>query len=254
MTIDRRALKANAKAAMRGRKPSVYLVMLVYFIIVWILNILSQHVSGNIATLQNLLRYYETGSEMYIYNISNSSPGFIGWILSIAISLMQTVLAYGLTIFCVNISRMRKADFGNLFDGFALFFKVIWLSILTGIFVYLWSLLLIIPGVVAAYRYRQAFYILLDHPEMSALECITASKNMMNGHKWELFVLDLSFIGWGLLTVIPFVSVYVTPYMEVTCAGYYDALVGLGSAGGQQPPFENFDPNDRDGGTPPWEL
>ena len=76
----------------------------------------------------------------------------------------------------------------------------------------------------------------------------------MNGHKWELFVLDLSFIGWGLLTVIPFVSVYVTPYMEVTCAGYYDALAGLGSTGGQQPPFENFDPNDRDGGTPPWEL
>ena len=104
------------------------------------------------------------------------------------------------------------------------------LQILSGIFIFLWSLLLVVPGIIAAYRYRQAIYILIDHPEMSVLECISESKRLMKGHKWELFVLDLSFIGWMILSAPPvlglFVSIYTTPYTGLTYALYYEALCG----------------------------
>ena len=109
-------------------------------------------------------------------------------------------------------------------DGFQHFLKIIGLNIVSGIFVFLWSLLFVIPGIVASYRYRQALYLLLDHPEMGIMECIRESKRLMRGHKAELFVLDLSFIGWALLAIIPFVSVYTLPYAESAYALYYDHL------------------------------
>ena len=79
----------------------------------------------------------------------------------------------------------------------------------------------------------EAFYLLLDHPEMGVMDCIRESKRLMNGRKGELFVLDLSFFGWLLLTAIPLVglavSIYVTPYIETTRAGFYLAVTGLDS-------------------------
>ena len=69
-----------------------------------------------------------------------------------------------------------------------------------------------------------ALFLLLEHPELTPAQCIEESKRMMNGHKSELFSLDLSFLGWLILSIIPFVSAYVTPYMQLTYAGFYDSL------------------------------
>jgi uncharacterized membrane protein len=94
------------------------------------------------------------------------------------------------------------------------------------LFIFLWSLLLIIPGIIAAYRYRMATYLLIDHPEMSPLECIRASKQMMAGHKGELFVLDLSFIGWYIVGSLccGVGTLWVAPYYEATRAQIYEAV------------------------------
>lgn len=104
---------------------------------------------------------------------------------------------------------------------------MLWLAILQGLFVFLWSLLLVVPGIIAAYRYRQALYLLLDHPEKSAWQCLRESAAVMRGHKWELFVLDLSFLGWMLLSALfaP-VSIWLDPYRAITNANYYNRLVG----------------------------
>ncbi len=91
-------------------------------------------------------------------------------------------------------------------------------------------MLFIIPGIVASYKYRMAIYIQIDNPEYSASECIRISKEMMMGHKAELFVLELSFIGWALLTIIPFVSLYVLPYIETTTANFYNVLLSGGAS------------------------
>lgn len=231
MKINRQAIKQNAKLSMRGRKPSVYLVALIYLAIVYILGALVARInSGSIQVFENAMNYLISNDESYLMDVTYRQPNTIGSLLNIALQLMNIILAAGFTIFCLNVSRALQADIGNLFDGFARFFRIIWLEILIGLFVFLWSLLFVIPGIVASYRYRQALYIMLDNPEMSAINCIRTSKAMMRGRKWELFVLDLSFIGWILLSALPFVSIYTSPYMQITYANYYNALLGAQGA------------------------
>ena len=96
------------------------------------------------------------------------------------------------------------------------------------LFIFLWSLLLIIPGIVKSFSYAMTPYILKDHPEMNWKEAITESRRMMDGHKGELFVLYLSFIGWLILTCLTFgiLAIYVTPYMQMTVTDFYRSLKG----------------------------
>lgn len=98
---------------------------------------------------------------------------------------------------------------------------------LRDLFLFLWSLLFFIPAIIKAYSYRMVPYILADHPEMSGTEVITLSRQMMNGSKWRAFVLDLSFIGWHILSALTMGILgifYVTPYKCSTDAELYQAL------------------------------
>ena len=79
--------------------------------------------------------------------------------------------------------------------------KLIGTSIVVSIFVFLWTLLLIIPGIIKSISYSQTFFVLKDHPEYSITEAITESKKIMQGYKWKYFLLNLSFIGWGILSL-----------------------------------------------------
>ena len=148
-------------------------------------------------------------------------------VLVIALEIMSYMVSVGFVIFSLHVSRDETAEIGNLFDGFGIFFRALWLAILQGLLVFLWSLLLVVPGIIAAYRYRQALYLLLDHPEKSAWQCLRESGALMRGHKWELFVLDLSFLGWMLLSAMfaP-VTIWLDPYRAITNANYYNRLVG----------------------------
>lgn len=216
----RAQLKENAKISMRGTKPSIYLITLVYIVILYVLEILTYKVMFPGFSLTEIATRLMDGTMVY------KSVSVFSEIIQLAIRVMTFMLGVGFTVVCLNISRGLAAGFGVLFDAFGMFFKFLWLSILMGIFTFLWSLLFVIPGIIAAYRYRMAVYIMIDNPEYSASECIRRSKEMMDGHKGELFILDLSFIGWALLTIIPFVSLYVNPYMQTTEANFYNALSG----------------------------
>ena len=240
MRMNRAAIKGNAKLAMREARPSPMLVALVYYVVAGVLQLLSARLLyGGMLTQIFSARSLDEFASRYQYYVTQAyTPGVTAWLLNIAISIIVTVLAVGFTIYALEVSRRRPAGFGQLLDGFGIFFKVLWLYIVMGVFVWLWSLLLIVPGIVASFRYRQAVYLLVDHPDWSVLECIRESKAMMRGRKGELFVLDLSFIGWSFLCAIPFVSIWVYPYMEVTYANYYGALlqapsIGSGGYGGQ---------------------
>ena len=94
------------------------------------------------------------------------------------------------------------------------------------LFIFLWSLLLIVPGIIKSLAYAQTPYILMDHPEMGWKEALKESQRMMDGHKWELFVLGLSFIPWLLLVCVTFgiALLYVGPYMQVTYTNVYRTL------------------------------
>jgi uncharacterized membrane protein len=237
MFIHRAALKQNAKLDMRQARPNVYLFTLLYLVVTFILLTLSARVLyGGYGSLYFQDFWYDGEGGFFHHTYGHYlSNGFFSGVIVLLLELMVSVVSVGYCIYALNVSRHMQASYGNLLDGFAFFFKVIWLSILIGIKVFLWSLLFLIPGIIAALRYSQALFILIDHPELSAGNCIRMSCQLMQGHKGEYFILNLSFLGWALLSVIPFVMIYTQPYIVLTMANYYNALLGLyqpGAGGG----------------------
>ncbi|MDD6816457.1 MAG: DUF975 family protein [Firmicutes bacterium] len=117
--------------------------------------------------------------------------------------LISGPAAWGLSKYMLDFFRNKKTEITTLFEGFSYFGKAFVLLILMGVKIFLWTLLFIVPGIIATYRYSQAFYVLIDHPEYSANQCLKESTLMMKGNKWKLFCLELSFIGWGILASLP---------------------------------------------------
>ena len=222
MRINRVAIKQNAKSIISTAQPSPILIGLAYLGIIFILQFLSYTVSGEFQVYMKAMEQVMAGNIDYIPPIINISLS--ARLMMLAIGLMILMMDTGFIVYCLNICQFKKAGIGNLFDGCAIFFKVLWLVIIMFILVFFWSLLLIVPGIIAAYRYRMAIYLQIENPKLGAFECIRESSKMMEGHKGELFVLDLSFIGWNLLTLFPFVTIWVTPYTNITYVNYYIAL------------------------------
>ncbi len=133
----------------------------------------------------------------------------------------------GLFSFLLHIIRRENASFNDLFTSFKRFGQYLGVYVLQSVFTALWTLLFIIPGIIKGISYSQALYIAYDNPDMSPSDAIKASKKMMKGHKWEYFVLQLSFIGWIFLVILTFgilAIFYVNPYMNMTNALYYENL------------------------------
>ena len=225
-TIQRRALKQDARAAMREHKPSVYMVTFVFLLITLVLETLSTKLQFPGLKMEEIIRYgYDEDLIMRLWYAEAGRSG-ASRLLDLAIAIMSGMLSGGFALFCMYVSQRRAAGVGTLFDLFGFFFRFLWLEIVMGFFIFLWSLPLVIPGIVAAYRYSMAEFIFFESPEKGALQCIRESKAMTMGYKGQLFVLDLSFLGWGILSVIPFVSIFTMPYIGVTKANYYRVLSG----------------------------
>ena len=126
----------------------------------------------------------------------------------------------------LNLVKGGYPQAGDTFSGFDDFWSAFKVTFLVGLFTYLWSLLLIIPGIIKAISYSMSLYILAENKGKPALECINESKAMTEGHKMELFVLGLSFIGWALLCGITFgiAYIWVGPYMQATYTNAYNSL------------------------------
>lgn len=99
-------------------------------------------------------------------------------------------------------NRRQDPRFSDLFSEFYRFGQGFAQRFLRGLYIFLWSLLFVIPGIIADLSYSMTPYIMAEHPDMTASEAIAASKALMNGHKWELFVLHLTFIGWDILAAL----------------------------------------------------
>ncbi len=121
-----------------------------------------------------------------------------------------------------------ESDFGDIGFGFTPdYWRNVKTLFLRDLFRFLWGLLLIVPGIIKRYSYRMVPYILADHPELSGKDVLTLSRQMMDGHKWRTFVLDLSFLGWNILSALTFGLLgifYVNPYRQCTNAELYREL------------------------------
>ena len=141
--------------------------------------------------------------------------------------LLIGAIEFGYCAYLITVTRNKDSDFGKLLSGFNRFGDVCITGILKWLFTGLWSLLFVIPGIVKSYSYAMTMYIMQDHPELSGNDAITKSRQMMDGHKFDLFIRDLSFIGWYLLGALTFgilIIFYVEPYRQVTRTNFYEQL------------------------------
>ena len=234
MGFNRQLLKLRAQQTIRTSEPKVINVGLIFVVLTSFMSLLSAKVMSANITESDIMQIYDhllKGKyDFALEYIQQYAPPPSSYIINIAIELVTSIVSVGFIIFLINTIRAAEPCRGNLLDGFGMAGRVILLSLLESIFIFLWSLLLIVPGIIASYRYRQAIYLLIDHPEMSVMECINESKRMMDGRKGELFMLDLSFLGWQLLanfTLIGWaVQVWTVPYLGMTYAMYYEYLCG----------------------------
>jgi len=157
---------------------------------------------------------------------------FVGaGILGLVLSLVGAVVTLGHNKYYIDLVLHNKADsVGVLFDRFGIFFKAVGLQLFIGFFVFLWSLLFIIPGIIAGFRYALAPYIMAENPDIGIREAVNLSKQMMAGHKGRLFGLNFSFIGWAMLSALTFGigNLWLNPYMNTAFAAFYIERTGRG--------------------------
>ena len=194
----RAELKQNAKDCIREQALNPILVTLVYTLIITAISLLGGILGATV---------------------------FIPFILSIASIGVQIGYIY----YCMKVAKREQgayADLAYLIQNWRFGLKLVALSFLINILVSLWSLLFLIPGVIKAISYSQAIMIMLENPNIDIMTALKESQKMMDGHKMEYFVLDLSFILWGLLVAVTFgiASLWVSPYIQITMVNYYNIL------------------------------
>lgn len=201
-------LKLSAREALSGRWVFMALMFLLFLIIQGIPTMFSSDANEDIQAID-----------------------LIGFLLNI----LLLPLAIGWTWLAMSVARKKQAKIVDLFEPYKIFLKAVGLSIVQSIFLGLWFLLLIIPGIIKSFSYLLTFYILRDEPSIGILDAITRSRQMMDGHKMEAFMLVLSFIGWFLLGLITIgiAFLWVGPYFSVTLAKFYDRIRGEEAPGEQ---------------------
>ena len=140
-------------------------------------------------------------------------------VITVLVNICLILWNVGFQAYALRLSRKARAGADDLLTGFRLFGKVLWLDVVSAVYIFLWSLLFVIPGIIALYRYRMAIYILLDHPEYSANRCLAESSALTQGHKWEIFLLDLSFWWYYALTFLCINSIFLLTWESFPLSG-----------------------------------
>lgn len=149
-------------------------------------------------------------------------------LIGLVLFILALPLTWGYQTLFLGAVRGGEATAKDLFEGYnkELFSRVLTTTLLYYVYVFLWSLLLLIPGCIKAYSYAMTPFILKDNPEMKNNAAIEESMRMMDGHKLELFLLDLSFIGWAILSILTCCIgfLWLVPYMNMARVNFYEDL------------------------------
>jgi len=227
-------LKFGARQLMFKKAPTLFLISFLFVLLNTILSQLIFRLPGTIdlAIMYERLAAGEMPSLGLMY--SNFRP--IGVILAVVIFLIRPILSTGFIGYCMRVRRKQETEYKDIFSGFVIFHKIVLIFLISSIFIFLWTLLLLIPGIIASYRYRLAYYILLDDPRKGALQCLNESTVLMKGAKVDLLIIDVSFLGWHILDLsiilliqspfaIPLVAIWLSPYIGITIAGFYEQRI-----------------------------
>ena len=142
--------------------------------------------------------------------------------------LVVCPLAFGFMLCFLRLVRGEDSSemVGDQFNVFSKYGRYLGVSLLYTLYIILWTLLFIIPGIIMSYAYAMTPYIANDRPDLDAADCIHESRVMMKGYKWKLFCLDLSFIGWAILCIftLGIGFLWLQPYIEASHAKFYEEL------------------------------
>lgn len=229
--INRAEIKYEAKSILRTARVNPYIMTLLMIGIGYALNRVVDLVqSGSLFYSYELQREYLTialsGDAEALARLLETVPEdtAMSFFFSVLVTLVTLVLNGGFYIYCMGVRRGAEMPYSTLADGLGVAGKLIWCEIQMAVRVFLWSLLFFIPGVVALYRYRFAIYNILTDDSVSAGEAIWRSCRQTRGMKWQLFMLDLSFVGWSILASVTFglLDIWLTPYMTMCDLAYYE--------------------------------
>lgn len=157
--------------------------------------------------------------------------GLIGCLAAIPIIYYVGLSTYSCARMSLAVMR-REMKFELFWSGWGHGWKMLWLILVQSMYIQLWAILFIIPGIVKAFSYSMAEFVAVDHPEWTANQCITESRRLMRGNKWRFLCLGCSFIGWGILamfaSMIPYTcglaQHFLTPYFSSAFAAFYEEL------------------------------
>ena len=189
---------------------------------------------GILASMSITSMTYILGAVMAVVSIT-SLTYILGAMMAIVtvlivVGLVQYVIgsfvSLGLIQYNLDLIDGKDVEFGQIFSKASMFGKAFWLRLRMDIFTFLWTLLLIIPGIIKSYAYSMSGFIMAENPEMTAKEAMQVSEKMMAGNKWRLFCLQFSFIGWQLLCILSLGIgfLWLTPYMNAATAAFYDEI------------------------------
>ena len=201
MVLDRASLKIGSKSLLKTARVSPYWFALLALIISVVINGINDYVR-----MDDVLAYVyseQYGVDLSFLALHREFPSWVVLFITIVCGLLLEVLSAGVWLYHLGIRRGEEMPYTTLFDGFSMAGKVIALAVVQYLYVLLWSLLFVIPGIVAAYRYRFAILNLCENPELGCMDALEMSKQQTMGYKGQLFSLDLSYLGWGLLASLP---------------------------------------------------
>ncbi len=152
----------------------------------------------------------------------------IGLVVGIAFFILGSIVGAGYAKFNLELIDTHECDVNTVFSQFKNWKSAVVANLLRELYCFLWSLLCVIPGIIAGYTYAMVPYIICENPELSATEACNRSKELMRGNRWRLFCLEISFIGWSLLAGLTCgLGMFVlTPYMHAARADFYREISG----------------------------
>jgi len=227
--LNRKEIKLRAKQLIRTGQVSPLVMGAILVAVSFVLNrMVSLLEYGTFFPTFDVRQYMEFAANGDILSMEALLPaaktGLSVTFFSLLVSLFITVLSGGFCQYCMGIRQGLQMPYASLLDGLSVAGKLIWCSILIWIKTFLWSMLFVIPGVVAMYRYRFAYYNILTDSSLSAGEAISLSCRQTDGMKMDLFVLDLSFFGWSILSSITMglLEIWLLPYITLSDLAYFE--------------------------------